>query len=230
MKLVNLKKQVEKFFERNSLVKFDWSKLPFLIKKIKKIKIPSWDEKFKNQSFLFYLLTIGLNFCFWHFKKNRKFKCFNQSGSIGLALAIRQALKDFPNEFQTHNLIENPQKVWRLILSYGKGELLLEKARIKIIKEIGVFLERIDPFGYDLILNKFENKSVNELGDFLIRFLPYTFKDISFAYGIKIEFFKKLRLLLADLIRFRKLNLKDKEELLIFADYQLPKLFIAEKL
>lgn len=224
IKLNNLLNNSKKFLKLINFLKINNKNIFLLVEELKNKNLKFKESKdFLNLNPIFYLLIDGLNFCFWNFDDKKKFNYKNKFGSVALAYKIKESLEFVDKKF----LYKNPEKFYKLLLSNTKGELLLGKQRILIIKEIGRFIKKYD---FNKIINNFNNKDVDLFANFLVENMPYTFKDISYKNGFEFAFFKKLRLLISDLISLAGYNFKNKDKLLIFPDYGLPALFINKKI
>ncbi|MCS6789136.1 MAG: queuosine salvage family protein [Patescibacteria group bacterium] len=215
--LLNNSKKVLNFFK---FLKINKKQINFFSKEIKNNNLHFKESKdFLNLDPIFYLLIDSLNFCFWNFNDNQIFSYLNKFNSVALAYKIKENLKYANPKF----LYKNSEKFYKLLLKNTKGNLLLEKQRILIIKQIGKFLIKND---FYKILSNFNNKDVDLLANFLVRNLPYVFLDVSYKNGFQLNFFKKIRLLISDLISLAGFEFKNQNKLLIFPDYGLPALFI----
>lgn len=224
IKLQTLLNNSKQFLKNINFLKIENNKIPSLLSEIQNNNLEFKEsKKFLNLNPVFYLLIDGLNFCFWNFKAAKRFSYQNKTGSIALAFKIKDNLK-FTNPDFLH---KNALKFYKMLLKNTKGELLLPKQRILIIKEIGRFLKK---YNLSKVLYDFQNKDVDLLANFLIQNMPYTFSDISYKNDIQFNFLKKIRLLISDLISLGGFRFKNKEKLLIFPDYGLPALFINKKI
>jgi uncharacterized protein YbcI len=225
IKLQSLLLNSKKFLKLHSdIITLNKKNIVLLGNELKNKDLKFKEEKiFSKLPFVFYLLIDSLNFCFWNFNPNKKFSYKNKFGSVAFALKIKENLKNINPDF----LYNEPSKFYKLLLKNTQGELLLKEARIKIIKEVGKFLKKYD---LNQVISSFENKDIDLVANFFLKNLSYPFYDVSKKEGIVLPFLKKLRLFLSDLIVLKGVNFKNKEKLLIFADYALPKLFLAKEI
>jgi len=240
LKLETLLPRAKKFLSKTRLISINKAAIPRLARDLRRPHdLPAMAD-FKNQPLPFYLLVDGLNFCFWHPNPKKKFSYGNHSGSVALGYLIKKFLEEnIRGETFSYSLIRANKRIRSegilvTMLTGARGELQLPMERIRIIQEIGKFLEK---FSRNItnsrhgeimreIIGRFENKDVNLLADFLARHLPYTFGDVSIKHGVKLPFYKKLRLLISDLHALAGIKFKNLDKLLVYADYKLPQVLI----
>ena len=223
MKLESLLPASRRLLRVTDDVFIDRGAIALLAPRLKKRFILPAHKDFSKQPLLFYLLVDGLNFCFWHPEPKQRFTFRGFTGSVGFGYALLYAMERRPRLFAPRALREKPTRAFSALLEGTRGILLLREERIRIMKEIGSFAERID---IESALHAFEARDVNSIARFLLQSLPYTFADITKTRGVELLFFKKLRLLISDLAELAGFRFKRLDTLLIYADYKIPQLFL----
>ena len=222
IKLEVLLKQSKKFL-KTAKISIDKEMAPKLIEDLISVKPTEILIDFESQSPFFYLLVDALNFCFWNPDEDKKITYKHQSGSTALGYLIKEKLSSYPELFSHTNLTRSPDKILEAVLADAGGELLLKEERIKILKELGKFLKK---YNFNEVVRKFQNQDVNKLANFIAVKLPYAFGDEIRKRGIKLYFYKKLRLLISDLSMLGGIPFKNIDKLLVYADYKLPQVLI----
>ncbi|PIR89122.1 MAG: hypothetical protein COU07_02740 [Candidatus Harrisonbacteria bacterium CG10_big_fil_rev_8_21_14_0_10_40_38] len=220
-RLENLLPLSEKFLRETNFVKIS-ENIPEELK-IKLLTEPDSEPlvQFEGLSPVFFLLIDSLNFCFWNADESKTFRYGELKGSIALGMKIKEVIKKYPD--LADKLSNDPSGFMKELLLGTTGQMQLVEERVRILGDIGIFLKETD---FEKLVTEFNGKSVNDFANFMLEKLPYVFSDIVNFNGVMMPFCKKLRLLISDLEAFCGMNLKDREDLLIYPDHKLPQLFI----
>src|SRR3989344_3119433 len=221
MRLERLSSDSEKLLKQTNVVEISFNTSEILLNKISKEPPEAPLSIFEGMSPIFFLLIDALNFCFWNPDLKKTFRYHDRTGSVALGLRIKEILNGSPNLFD--KLTSNCDDFVRDLLGPTEGTLLLIPERERILRDIGIFLKEND---FDSLVEDYSGESVNDFASFLIEKLPYAFSDIVNYDSISLPFCKKLRLLLSDLEAFCGMTFSDRNNLLVFADYKLPYLFM----
>jgi hypothetical protein len=217
-----------KFVVDNSKnVKINKNKIREFCKNYKKTKISNWLDDFKpfnnlneEEKLNFLLIINSMNFCFWG---NPKWKIeYNGKefdGGFAMLNCLERALNKNIPILDSNYLKTISIKDFKEIMK-GNIEIPLLKERFNIFREIGASLEKNK-------LSEILKKSNNNLSDLILLIIDNfpSFNDKSIYSGKDIYFYKRVQLLIFDIIYFFKdkyINPKLLYEITACADYKLP--------
>lgn len=203
-----------------------------------KLKIPDWKTPVhleqSDETFIdFILLANSINFAFTDFKTKQKFSTeYNGNewrGAFGMHACLKKALEgDFPFLLKGEYLASISEQDFREIFK-GNFEIPLLKERLDIFHEVGRVLDnKYEGYFHNLVeeSNHMLFNNGRGLVDRLIKDFP-SFDDSVVYNGKKAKFYKRAQLAPGVLYgRFRNqgaFQVKDIDELTVFADYVLPK-------
>jgi len=191
---------------------------------------PSKEDEVKRGDEIanFYVLGDAINFCYWR-KENGKlsrweysYKGIKGKGARGLWLLMRELYER--EKLKPENLEFFAE------LTYSKafgifGNIPLLSERVKIWNEVGKNLLKEYNGSFKLMVEEYGNYIFGKNGflNKLIEIFPIAFTDKSLYKGREVYFCKKA-LLLSGMLHERFGIFKDVDEMVVFADYQLPRI------
>jgi len=196
------------------------------------VKVPLWNCSYhlsgKVDDLITYLLVLDtINFCFWAESGKHKweidYKSKKLSGYYALAVSLKIAFETGLPITKAEYLAELSLQKLKDILG-GRGDLQLLENRLSALNELGQILLS-DYGGKARNLVEASGKSAVRLARLLAEKLS-SFQDVSEYFGIKVSFYKRAQILVADL--YGALTGKkwggfvDMDKLTCFADYKLP--------
>ncbi|MDI6806256.1 MAG: queuosine salvage family protein [Candidatus Aenigmarchaeota archaeon] len=208
---------------------------PILAKE--ELRLPEWNEPVFIQDKYekvvdFFFIGNSINFKYW--MKEDGIETFEtyykgiQASAFGMWGCLKRALDNKIPVLDANFLAELSRSAAAKIFR-GNVEIPMLDERVKILNEVGrALLEKYDGHFYNLVeeTNKRAFSEDDEKGivDLLVNNFP-SFNDISPYKTHVLKFYKRAQLtvgMLYDKLR-EKFEIKDVDELTVFADYQLPR-------
>jgi len=199
-----------------------------------KLPIPEWREEVfiedDKKAIDFFMLFNSINFAFADFATNEKFTTFYKGkewkGAFGMIASLKRALEKGIPLLNANYLTQIDRNGLRAIFK-GNIEIPMLDERLEIFHEVG-----------NVLLKKYKGHFCNLLEDGcyyafnngkgiiekLVTDFP-SFNDISEFNGHILKFYKRAQLAVASLygrLRKKGFNIKDIDDLTVFADYELP--------
>jgi hypothetical protein len=199
---------------------------------VNKYPIPPWERGYHFidntiRTAVYVLVLDSINFCFWPEPGKPRWKVSwkgeRYSGYYALAIALKLAFEKGVPLNDPDYLEGLSYEEFRGLMG-GSGELQLMKERHRILNELGRILNQ--EFRGDIgAVIKGAHGSALSLVNILVEKFPF-FRDQAEYEGIKVHFYKRAQILVADLHEAFKGrfwgNFRDIDRLSAFADYKLP--------
>ncbi|XP_060520073.1 queuosine 5'-phosphate N-glycosylase/hydrolase [Cylas formicarius] len=173
-----------------------------------------------NHALAWIFIVDTLNFCFWHHEHEEGWKVDGYTGYFALCAAINRALKEKVDILNPMFFsVITDQQLRKVLRGDTEVETPLLFERVKCLREVGsVLLEKFE--------GSFQNvvKQANNDAKQLLKLIVENFKcfrDEAEYRGRKVAFYKRAQILVADIWAcFR--NLKNINQITMFADYRVP--------
>lgn len=229
----SIRKNAQEIASNALWVSISTQKITLLSKKItsqlKKNRLLT-DEQFgtvkKSPQLIF--IQDAVNFCFWAKKNEKKWSVKYPKGTIsdgwyGLTACFNRAVEeDIPildSRFLQKMSINDGKKLFRGV---GKTEIPLLKERVRILNETGIILNEKFEGKFENLLKINGNDAIKIVKNIISNF-P-SFDDSTIINGKKVYFLKRAQICAYDLSLLKDSQIKNVEQLTIFADYKLPQL------